>query len=146
MSPFKAGVLAAVLLAFPPGPVLAEETISYQNLVTPLLASGETVIGQPIAYPDGKAKGTAAIVTIPPGNETGWHVHAVPLFATMLEGELTVDYGAKGTKVYKTGDSLLEAMDWPHNGANKGDAPVRILAVYMGAEGVANAEPAAAPE
>jgi len=42
-------------------------------------------------------------------------------------------------KVFKTGDSLLEAVDWPHDGTNKGNAPVRILAVYMGAEGIDNA-------
>ena len=82
---------------------------------------------------------------MPPGKETGWHTHAVPLFAYVLEGELSVDYGDKGVKVYKAGDGLLEAMNWPHNGVNKTDAPVRILAVYMGAEGQANAELTAAP-
>lgn len=131
--------LPAFLLVFP---VAADEAISYQNLVTPLLSSSETVIGQAIAYPAGEAKVTAAIVTIPPGGETGWHTHPVPLFATLLDGELTVDYGTKGTRVYKSGDSLLEAMNWPHNGTNKGTVPVRILAVYMGAAGLPNAEPA----
>jgi mannose-6-phosphate isomerase-like protein (cupin superfamily) len=59
----------------------------------------------------------------------------------MLDGELTVDYGSEGTRVYKVGDSLMEAMNWPHDGMNKGTVPVRILAVYMGAEGLPNAEP-----
>lgn len=141
------GLLRAVLLAglVAAAPATAEETISYQSLVTPLLAAGETVIGQPIVYPAGKAKVTAAVVTLPPGGETGWHVHAVPLFATILDGALTVDYGAKGTKLYEAGDSLLEAVDWPHNGTNRGTVPVRILAVYIGADGLANAEPAATP-
>ena len=141
------GLLRAVLLAglVAAAPATAEETISYQSLVTPLLAAGETVIGQPIVYPAGKAKVTAAVVTLPPGGETGWHVHAVPLFATILDGALTVDYGAKGTKLYEAGDSLLEAVDWPHNGTNRGNVPVRILAVYIGADGLANAEPAATP-
>jgi quercetin dioxygenase-like cupin family protein len=105
------------------------------------LESSTTIIGQPIAYPAGTAKVTAAIITIPPGGETGWHTHAVPLFGYMLDGELTVDYGIQGTRVYKVGDSLLEAMNWPHDGMNKGTVPVRILAVYMGAEGMPNAEP-----
>ena len=116
----------------------AEEAISYETLVTPLLATSQTVIGQPIAYPTGTAKVTAVIVTVPPGGETGWHEHAVPLFGYMLDGVLTVDYGDKGTHVYKPGDSLMEAMNWPHDGANKGDVPVRILAVYLGAEGIPN--------
>ena len=133
-------LLLAGLLA---GPVLAEESISYQALVTPLLESGSTITGEPIAYPSGTPKVTAVIVTIPPRGETGWHIHTVPLFAYMLDGALTVDYGSKGSRTYKTGDSLLEVMDWPHNGKNNGDVPVRLLAVYMGAEGISNATPAA---
>ena len=70
----------------------------------------------------------------------------MPLFVYILEGEVTVDYGEKGVKVIKAGESMLEAMDWAHNGMNKTDKPLRILAVYMGAEGVANAETAAAPK
>ena len=136
----RAVILAGLVAATP---ALGEEPKAYQNLLTPLLSSGETVIGQPIAYPAGTAKVTAAIVTVPPGGETGWHTHPVPLLATILEGELSVDYGSKGTKVFKAGDALLEAMNWPHNATNIGTVPVRILAVYMGADGALNAETAA---
>ena len=125
---------------------VAEESVTYQNLLTPLLSSGTTIIDQPIAYPAGTPKVTGAIVTIPPGGETGWHLHEVPLFVYVLEGEVTVDYGEKGVKVVKEGESILEAMNWAHNGMNKTDKPLRILAVYMGADGVANAETAAAPK
>lgn len=123
---------------------VAEESVTYQNLLTPLLSSGTTIIDQPIAYPEGTPKITAAIVVIPPGGETGWHLHEVPLYVYILEGEVTVDYGEKGVKVVKQGESILEAMNWAHNGMNKTDKPLRILAVYIGAEGVANAETAAA--
>ena len=129
---------AALLIL--PAAAWAEEPASYQNLLTPLLSSGVTVIGDQIVYPDGIAKVTAAIVTIPPGGQTGWHLHEVPLFAHILEGEITLDYGEKGVKVAKAGDSMLEAVNWAHNGMNKGDVPVRLLAVYMGVEGVPNAE------
>jgi quercetin dioxygenase-like cupin family protein len=71
-----------------------------------------------------------------PGAETGWHEHDVPLFGYMLEGELTVDYGTKGTRVYRKGDSLVEAIDVAHNGRNTGSGVARILAVFIGAEGV----------
>jgi quercetin dioxygenase-like cupin family protein len=143
MIPVRTALAAAGLAAFLAMPQAeAEETLSYQNLVTPLLASGETVLGETIVYPSGTAKVTAAIVTVPPGGETGWHTHPVPLFAYILEGTLTVDYGAKGIRVYKAGDSVLEAMNTPHDGTNKGDVPVKLLAVYMGAEGAANAAPA----
>ena len=52
---------------------------------------------------------------------------------------MLVDYGERGTHVYRAGDSVLEAIDWPHNGHNSGDLPVRLLAVYMGAKGAADA-------
>ena len=103
-----------------------------------LLQGSETVLGQEIAYPAGEPVVTAAIVTMVPGQETGWHAHEAPLFAWMLEGELTVDYGPDGTRTYRAGDALLEAFRTRHNGRNSGAEEVRLLAVFMGAEGVAN--------
>src|SRR5262245_60086813 len=111
-------VFAVVLSA---APAVGLEPTQYQNLLTPLYASGVDTLGQPIVYPPGAAKLTAAIVTIPPGGETGWHRHEVPLFAYILEGALTVDYGSKGKKVYETGVTGMEAMNWNHNGMNAGD-------------------------
>lgn len=105
-------------------------------------AEATTVLGQVIDYPDtGPAAITAAIIEIPPGVETGRHFHEVPLFAYVLEGTLTVTYEAEGgevTKQYAADESVLEALITPHNGRNDGDVPVRLLAVYMGAEGSAN--------
>lgn len=139
-TPFAAALFAAALIT----PAVAED--AYQNLLTPILSGNQTVLDQTFTYPDGTAKVTAAIVTIPPGGQTGWHVHVVPLFAYILEGELTVDYGSKGTKVYTVGGGILEAMNWPHNGTNTGDVPMRLLAVYMGAEDEANATAVAGAE
>jgi quercetin dioxygenase-like cupin family protein len=136
---------AAALLALPfAGGAVAEEPQQYQNLLTPIFSGNTTVIDQTIAYPTGTPNVTAAIVTVPPGGETGWHLHEVPLFAYILEGEITLDYGTKGVKVVTAGNGMLEAVDWAHNGMNKSDKPLRILAVYMGAEGVPNAETATA--
>jgi hypothetical protein len=56
-------------------------------------------------------------------------------------GELVVDYGSAGKRTYRRGDSLVEALAWPHRGRNAGRGPVRILVVYAGAEGVSNAQP-----
>jgi quercetin dioxygenase-like cupin family protein len=112
-----------------------------------LLSSAETVIGQQITYPGSSpAHVTAVIVTMAPGDSTGWHEHGAPLFAYLLEGELRVDYGSHGTRIYTAGDSLLEAVGAAHDGHNIGDGPVRVLAVFMGAEGVANSTPVDPPE
>ena len=103
-----------------------------------LLSSTKTIIGQPFTYPKGEAKMTSAIVTMMPGQSTGWHRHEVPLFAYVLAGEITVDYADDGVRLYKTGDSLIEAFQTSHNGTNTGDGPVRILAVFAGAQGAIN--------
>ncbi len=150
MTLFRAGIVATVLgLSVLTSPLRAEdqsaaakpaESQQYENLVQVLLQSQTTVLGQPITYPTTPANITAAIVTIPPGGETGWHKHEVPLVAYVLEGALTVDYGDKGTKVYEAGSAVLEAIEIPHNGTNKGTVPMRLFAVYMGAEGLKNTD------
>jgi hypothetical protein len=43
-------------------------------------------------------------------------------------------------RIYKPGDALLEAMSMGHNGRNLGPGRMRILAVFMGADGVALSE------
>lgn len=107
-----------------------------------LLSTGSSIVGEPIQYPTGApAHVTSSIINIPPGQRTIAHRHGVPLFAYMLQGELTVDYGAKGQRVYRAGEAFMEAMDVEHYGANTGTEPVRILAVYIGADGARNVIP-----
>lgn len=104
-----------------------------------LLATGTTVVGEQIRYPtSGPAKVTASIVTIAPGADSLVHRHPAPLVAYILDGEVTVDYGPLGRKVFRKGEAMVEAMDVPHRGMNFGSEPVRILAIYLGAEGTAN--------
>jgi quercetin dioxygenase-like cupin family protein len=114
--------------------------------VAPLLASSETILGEPIRYPTRTpAKIVAAVVVLAPGQQTGWHTHGVPTFGYILEGERTVDYGERGVHVYRAGDALLEALDVPHDGRNTGTGPMRILAVFMSADGLPTTVPASAP-
>jgi quercetin dioxygenase-like cupin family protein len=128
-------LLAAALL------VSSVDRGASREVISSRLSTTQTILGQPIAYPtEAPAKVAATIVTMAPGEETGWHRHDVPMFGYILEGEVTVDYGAKGTRVYRQGDTIIEAVDVPHNGRNGGVGPARILAVFMGAEGVPNTE------
>lgn len=110
--------------------------------VVTLIETSETVLGQEFFYPEGRARITAAVVTVPPGALLPPHLHPVPLFAYVLQGELIVDYGSEGERVYRKGDALVEAIDWPHQGRNGGRGVVKILVVYAGAEGVPVSEPA----
>ncbi len=134
----RGAVLAAALTgAVGLGSGLALGRTGYPPLEV-IFKGGGTVLGQAIAYPAGTPLVTAAIVTMVPGQETGWHLHDAPLMAWMLDGEITVDYGPDGTRTYRKGDALLEAFRTRHNGRNTGTEDARLLAVFIGAEGVAN--------
>lgn len=101
-----------------------------------LLSATTTVMGEPLTYPGGApAKVTSTIVTLGPHAEAALHLHPVPMYAYVLEGEVTVEYQGHGTRTYKTGEALMEAQAVPHRGINTTDKPVRILCVFMGAEG-----------
>lgn len=126
---------------------LAASTMSSRRVIeiVPVMARNETGIGQIIAYPAGVPLITAEIVLMPPGETSPWHLHKVPTFAYVLEGEVSVDYGVKGVKTYSVGQSLLEATEWPHMANNPGLVPARILIVFMGAEGIETRTVANAP-
>ena len=106
-----------------------------------LLSTGTTILGEKLRYPSGDPHVTASIITLAPGQRTIPHKHGVPLFAYILSGELSVDYGDKGVRTYKKGDSFMEAMDAVHYGFNAGKEPARLIAVYMGAKGAQDVEP-----
>ncbi len=126
----------ALTLAFGT-PVSAEEP-AYSK-VEKTLNTSMTILGQPIHYPNpGTAKITSVIVTLKPGEETSRHKHEVPLYAYVLEGEVTIEYEGHGTKVVKAGESLMEGFDVWHVGKNTGKGPMRILGVFLGAEGHKN--------
>lgn len=126
----RLAVTAALMIV----PVGTSHTQDYPT-ARPILSSGVTVTGEAIHYPTGsEAQVSAALLTIEPGQHTGRHRHGVPLFAYILAGDLTVDYGDKGIRHYKSGDGFLEAMNAPHDGYNAGTMPVSILVVYMGAK------------
>jgi quercetin dioxygenase-like cupin family protein len=107
----------------------------------PLLSTSTTIMGEKLRYPAGDPHVTASIVTLAPGQRTIPHKHGVPLFAYILEGEFSVDYGANGIRTYKPGDSFMEAMDVAHFGFNAGKVPAKLIAVYMGAKGARDVEP-----
>lgn len=126
-----------LILAAPQTVVAAD----YQR-VEPLVSTGQTITGEVIRYPEGApAKIESLIVTMEPGESTGWHKHGVPTYGYILAGELTVDYGDMGTRTYKEGTAFMEAMDRWHDGHNHGPVPARVLVVFMGAENMKNAIP-----
>ena len=61
---------------------------------------------------------TVMKVEIKPGAETGWHSHPVPLYAYVLEGDLTVEVKGGKTYHFTAGDAIVEFVNVPHNGKN----------------------------
>ena len=122
--------------------VLAAPALADGYPAIKLYSGSTTVMGEEIAYPVlGKAHVNALIVTLAPGEKTLVHRHGVPVFIHILEGEVTVDYGDRGTRTFRQGESFLEAMDVAHAGMNSGTVPVKILAVYIGSEGTQDVIP-----
>lgn len=102
---------------------------------TTVLKTETTWDGAPIAYPPGQAQVTGMIVEIAPGGETGWHMHPVPSFGMVLEGEMEVQLKNGTRRSLKAGDALAEVVGTPHNGRNTGAVPVKIVVFYTGTTG-----------
>lgn len=90
--------------------------------------------GATLSYPAGKPEVRASLIEISPGAETNHHRHPIPLFAYILEGELTLHDEDGGIRKMKAGDAFMESSDW-HFGRNEGTATVKLLAVYLSEQG-----------
>jgi quercetin dioxygenase-like cupin family protein len=108
----------------------AAEPLPYPK-IDRLFEGSMTVVGEPLTFPKTNAGVTSLIVTLKPGEVTGWHRHGVPLIVYILEGTVEVTYERHGKRTYRAGESFLEAMAVTHRALNIGDAAVRILAVYL---------------
>ncbi|MEI8032509.1 MAG: cupin domain-containing protein [Chlorobiaceae bacterium] len=116
------------------------EADDYRNLeVKKLLTSSSASNGQPLAYLQTEhPEVTVLAVTIPPGGETGWHKHPVPVYAYVLDGLLTVEMKGAESYQFKKGEAVLEVMNTLHNGRNLGAGNVSLVVFYTGATGVPN--------
>lgn len=103
--------------------------------VTTILRAETSWDGKPIVYPEGRAEITGMVVEIAPGGETGWHLHPVPSFGMLLEGELEVRLKTGESRRIRAGEALAEVTNTLHNGRNVGAVPVRIVVFYAGAVG-----------
>lgn len=91
--------------------------------------------GKPITYPEGKAEITGMLIQIAPGGETGWHLHPVPSFGMVLEGEVEVKLKDGQVKKIKAGEALAEVAGTVHNGRAIGAVPAKIIVFFAGALG-----------
>ncbi len=127
-----------ILLAFLLGtvtPAPAEEYVgkikAEKILVTTTAGNGQHHTYLQTAHPEV----TAMTVEIPPGGETGWHLHTVPVYAYVLAGTLDVQIAGGKTLSFIQGDAIVEVQTLAHNGRNPGHETSRLVVFYTGEEG-----------
>jgi quercetin dioxygenase-like cupin family protein len=104
--------------------------------VTLIKKATATSDGRKMEYPKtDNPEVTALLVELPPGSETGWHLHPVPVYAYILSGVLTTESGNGQRQDYKEGEAIYEMVNTPHNGRNLGKIPVKLIVFYTGEEG-----------
>ncbi len=112
----------------------------YEGVKVTLIKKATTAAnGQRLAYAKTETpEVTAALVEIPPGGDTGWHSHPIPVYAYVLSGSITVALEGGGQYDFKEGEVILEVINTPHIGRNTGKAPLKLMVFYTGAEGGQN--------
>jgi quercetin dioxygenase-like cupin family protein len=130
----KKSFLLFIVLLFSTDSLFALDT-SADVKVNTLLKTQTSWDGSNLAYPQGKAEVTGMMIEIAVGGETGWHLHTVPSFGVVLEGELEVHLKNGAVKPLHAGDALAEVVNTYHNGKNAGKVPVKIFVVYTGTAG-----------
>jgi len=143
MKNFYRGILTVILCFSLSMPVLNAAGADYTGAkVTQLKKSTRAANGQQLEYSrTDKPEVTALIVEIPPGGNTGWHYHPVPVYAFMLSGSLTVETEEGKHYDFQEGDVIFEMINTPHNGKNGGTRPAKLVVFYTGAEGTPNTVP-----
>lgn len=124
-------------------PLLASPDGGYGGgiVVEALAKTSVAADGLPIHYlQTDRPEVTALLVEIPPGAETGWHRHPVPVYAYLLQGSIEVESATGDKHTYHAGEAIVEMVGTPHNGINRGTEPVRIVAFYTGEQGLPNTQ------
>lgn len=126
-------LLTLLAMTFQPGAYSLEPSASVK--ASPVLKTSSSWNGQPLAYPDGQPEISGLVIEMAPGGETGWHLHTVPSFALVLEGELEVQLKDGAVKRVKPGEAFAEVVNTLHNGRNVGAVPVKLVVFYAGSAG-----------
>jgi quercetin dioxygenase-like cupin family protein len=116
--------------------LIAKSQYQGDLIVEQLLKTDTTRAGQGFVYPDPiNDEITISKITILPGQSTGWHKHEYPVFAYVLKGNLTVELEDGQSIHFPENSTFAEIINTFHNGFNRGDEPVILLAFYLGEKG-----------
>lgn len=126
---------AAALALFPSiNAGLASETSAYstQTHIEQIFSSELTDAGTPIRYEQqAHPRPVMVRVTLMPGASTGWHTHPVQGFVYVLSGTLTILSAGRPARIYHAGQGFAESVGVVHEGINRGQVPVRLIALFL---------------
>lgn len=131
---FAAGAVLALSLS-PAWGAEADSALPSGFEVQPVLKSGVTADGDPLALPGGTPEIVSVIGTIEPGGRTARHQHPVPVYVYLLAGELEVQTEGQDVRHYRAGEAFLESIGHWHQAFNNTGSPTKILVVFIGEEG-----------
>jgi quercetin dioxygenase-like cupin family protein len=103
--------------------------------ITHVLQTSTDSLGRPLVYTSTKKpEATMLFVEIPPGAQTGWHMHPAQGYAYIISGRLAVE-SRYGTHIFHAGQGLIESTGIVHNGRNIGKEPVKLVVIFTGEQG-----------
>ena len=132
----KIVAVAVISAALPFSASLAQVSPLPEGFETqPVLKATQTRDNQPIVYPTGKPEIVSVIGTIQPGGRTPLHLHPVPVYVYVLEGEIELRSKGGTPHRYKPGSAYIEALNHDHQLFNVGNTAAKVLVVFVGEEG-----------
>ncbi|KAB0665315.1 cupin domain-containing protein [Oryzomonas japonica] len=98
-----------------------------------LLTTSTASNGQKISYlATDQPEVTALVVELPPGGETGWHLHTAPVYAYVLSGSLDVEMADGRSYVFRQGDAIVGVQNLAQNVRTVGNGPARLVVFSTG--------------
>jgi len=86
-----------------------------------------------------------ARVEVSPGNAAGWHTHPGDEISYVQEGEATLLMAGQPARKVAAGEAFVIPAGVVHNAINHGQAPIKLVGVYVVEKGQPLATPAPAP-
>ncbi len=108
----------------------------------------EDLLGNSLIYPDGDPSLTTSIAVWESGFVSSWHYHPFTGSATILQGELTVDFDTTTSiydsdsennssfkKTFKAGESIMAIQNVWHQASNQSDEVLIFMVSWIGEKG-----------
>ncbi|WP_418991658.1 cupin domain-containing protein [Alistipes sp.] len=102
--------------------------------MTTLIDATASWDGTPLpSYPAGAPRVTILRAVIAPQERLDLHCHPVINAGVVLRGALTVVAAGGAERTFRAGEALVELVNTPHYGENRGDEEVELVMFYAGA-------------